>query len=86
MLDQLEANPVSQRNPGEASAAGLQTLTTAEEDQLSSRYVRIGKFGMISIVTVLALYTLDWLLYDNQTKHCKIFHLHQNTGCSATSS
>lgn len=38
VLDQLAANPVATRNPAEASGAGLQTLTTQEEDKLSSRY------------------------------------------------
>ena len=38
VLDQLAANPVSTRKPTEASGSGLQTLTTEEEDKLSSRY------------------------------------------------
>jgi len=37
VMDQLEKTPVSSRAPQEA--AGLQTLTTEEEDRLSSRSV-----------------------------------------------
>lgn len=37
VMDKLEATPVSTRAPQEA--AGLQTLTTEEEDTLSSRCV-----------------------------------------------
>ena len=35
VLDQLSANPVSAREP---TAVGINTLSTAEEDQLSRRY------------------------------------------------
>lgn len=37
VMDKLEATPVSQRNPEEASGAGIHTLTNQEEDKLSSR-------------------------------------------------
>lgn len=40
-LKQLAAHPVSQRAPEEASSAGMHTLTTAEEDHLSRRFVNI---------------------------------------------
>ena len=39
VLDKLDATPVSQKTPGQGEASGLQTLTTEEEDTLSSRYV-----------------------------------------------
>ena len=38
VLDQLSANPVSTREPT-AATAGADTLSTAEEDQLSRRYM-----------------------------------------------
>ena len=37
VMDQLEKTPVSSKAPQDV--AGLQTLTTAEEDRLSTRFV-----------------------------------------------
>ena len=37
VLDQLAANPVTTATPGVQEGAGVQTLTTAEEDSLSRR-------------------------------------------------
>ena len=64
VLDKLDETPVSQRNPGETSGAGLQTLTNEEEDTLSSRFIIHPQ--QINQTLSLSL-SLDWQLCGNQT-------------------
>ena len=60
VLDQLAANPVATTTPGVQEGAGVQTLTTAEEDSLSRRSeVIVGSKYMCNFVIDYCYTKLD---------------------------
>lgn len=63
VMDQLEANPVSTRNPAEV--AGLQTLTTEEEDRLSNRYEHHSIICLVVLVDYNIFFRLAALRQPN---------------------